>query len=191
MNQHDLDNAMAGDYVMGLLDGAEHAAAERRLATDPSFAHAVSAWRARLADLDLTAEETPPSPALWQRIADATKLAPIDAPLEWAVTSNGVFYAALIAVRPDGSFDDGDIRAQTTLTLENMKHCLEAAGGTMDDVAQVTVYLTARKDAKIMNEVYATYFNKPYPNRATVVISELLVPGCIIEMVVYAHIGAK
>jgi anti-sigma-K factor RskA len=79
MNQHDLDNAMAGDYVMGLLDGAEHTVAEQRLATDPSFAHAVSAWRARLADLDLTAEETPPSPALWQRIADATRTAPIDA----------------------------------------------------------------------------------------------------------------
>lgn len=120
-----------------------------------------------------------------------TKLAPIDAPLEWAVTSNGTFYAALIAVRPDGSFDDGDIRAQTTLTLDNLKHCLEAAGGTMDDVAQVTIYLTNRKDAKIMNEVYAKYFNKPYPNRATVVISELLVPGCIIEMVAYAHIGAN
>jgi anti-sigma-K factor RskA len=79
MNPHDLDDAMAGDYVMGLLDGAEHAAAEQRLATDPSFAQAVSAWRTRLADLDLTAEETPPSPALWQRIADATKTAPIDA----------------------------------------------------------------------------------------------------------------
>jgi anti-sigma-K factor RskA len=79
MNPHDLDDAMAGDYVMGLLDGAEHAAAEQRLATDPSFAQAVSAWRTRLADLDLTAEETPPSPALWHRIADATKTAPIDA----------------------------------------------------------------------------------------------------------------
>ena len=79
MNPHDADNAMAGDYVMGLLDGAEHAAAEQRIATDQSFAQAVSAWRARLADLDLTAEETPPSPALWQRIADATKTAPIDA----------------------------------------------------------------------------------------------------------------
>jgi anti-sigma-K factor RskA len=70
---------MAGDYVMGLLDDAEQVAAERRIATDQSFAQAVSAWRGRLADLDLTAEETPPSPALWQRIADATKIAPIDA----------------------------------------------------------------------------------------------------------------
>ena len=80
MNQPDADadDAMAADYVMGLLDDAEHAAAERRIETDDGFARAVSAWRERLADLDSTAEETPPSPALWQRIADATKTAPID-----------------------------------------------------------------------------------------------------------------
>lgn len=79
MSPQDADNVMAADYVMGLLDDADHAAAERRLATEPSFAQAVSAWRERLADLDLTAEEAPPSPALWQRIADATRIAPIDA----------------------------------------------------------------------------------------------------------------
>ena len=79
MNQPDADDAMAADYVMGLLDDAEHAAAERRIETDDGFARAVNAWRDRLADLDSTAEETPPSPALWQRIADATKIAPIDA----------------------------------------------------------------------------------------------------------------
>jgi anti-sigma-K factor RskA len=79
MSPQDADNVMAADYVMGLLDHADHAAAERRLATEPSFAQAVSAWRERLADLDLTAEEAPPSPALWQRIADATRVAPIDA----------------------------------------------------------------------------------------------------------------
>ena len=75
MNQPDADadDAMAADYVMGLLDDAEHAAAERRIETDDGFARAVSAWRERLADLDFTAEETPPSSASWQRIADAHK----------------------------------------------------------------------------------------------------------------------
>jgi len=53
MNPHDADNAMAGDYVMGLLDDAEDAAAEQRIATDQSFPQAVSAWRERLRDLDL------------------------------------------------------------------------------------------------------------------------------------------
>ena len=79
MSPQDADNVTAADFVMGLLDDVDHAAAERRLATEPSFAQAVSAWRERLADLDLTAEEAPPSPALWQRIADATRVAPIDA----------------------------------------------------------------------------------------------------------------
>jgi anti-sigma-K factor RskA len=76
---HDAEDTMAADYVMGLLEGSERAAAEQRIATDQPFAQAVSAWRARLGDLDLTAEEAPPSAALWQRIADATKAAPVDA----------------------------------------------------------------------------------------------------------------
>ncbi|MBR1245987.1 anti-sigma factor [Bradyrhizobium sp. AUGA SZCCT0169] len=80
MTEPNADDAMAADYVMGLLEGAEHAAAERRIATDDAFARAVSAWRERLADLDATADETPPSPALWQRIADATKAEPIYSP---------------------------------------------------------------------------------------------------------------
>ena len=80
MTEPSADDAMAADYVMGLLEGAEHAAAERRIATDDAFARAVSAWRERLADLDATADETPPSPALWQRIADTTKAEPIYSP---------------------------------------------------------------------------------------------------------------
>jgi len=123
------------------------------------------------------------------RTAVQTPLPPIDAPLEWATMSNGVFYTAVIGTLPDGTMDTGDIRSQTKHTLDNLKLCVEAAGGTMDDVTQVLVYLTKRTDAKGMNEVYATYFKAPYPNRATVVISELLVPGCIVEMVAYAHIG--
>lgn len=118
-----------------------------------------------------------------------TPLAPIDAPLEWAVTADGTFYTALIAVNPDGTMNTGDIREQTRQTLENLKLCLAAANGTMDDVAQVVVYLKDRSHAKPMNEVYAEYFRKPYPNRAALVISDFMVPECLIEIVVYAHIG--
>jgi 2-iminobutanoate/2-iminopropanoate deaminase len=120
-----------------------------------------------------------------------THLAPIKAPLEWAITADGVFYTALIAVHADGSMNTGDIREQTKLTLDNLKLCLEAANGTMDDVAQILVYLKDRNDAAGMNEVYAGYFNKPYPNRAAVVVSDFMVPGCIIEIVAYAHIGSS
>ena len=46
-------------------------------------------------------------------------------------------------------------------------------------------------DAAAMNAVYRTYFEPPYPNRATVVVKALLVLDANIEIVVHAHIGAS
>ena len=70
---------MAGDYVMGLLDDAEHAAAEQRL----DDRRRLRPGRQRVAGTACRPRShrrgNPPSPALWQRIADATKTAPIDA----------------------------------------------------------------------------------------------------------------
>ena len=118
-----------------------------------------------------------------------TGIPPTKSPLEWAVSADGVLYTALIATKPDGSLDAGDITAQTTRTLDNLRQVVDAAGGTMADVNQVLIYLTDAADAPAMNAVYRTYFDQPFPNRATVVISALLAPGAIIEIVAYAHIG--
>jgi enamine deaminase RidA (YjgF/YER057c/UK114 family) len=73
--------------------------------------------------------------------------------------------------------------------MDNLKRTVEAAGGTLDDVTQVLVYLPSKEDFAGMNEVYRTYFSKPYPNRATVVAG-LMVPGAKIEIVAHAHIKA-
>lgn len=61
----------------------------------------------------------------------------------------------------------------------------------MADVAQITIFLTDAADAAGMNEVYAEAFSAPYPNRATVVVKELLSPGMKIEMVVHACVGGS
>lgn len=63
----DLD-LRASHYVLGLLDAAEAAALEARLATDPELVAAVAAWRDRLGELDATAMPIQPSPALWDRV---------------------------------------------------------------------------------------------------------------------------
>jgi anti-sigma-K factor RskA len=76
MSMQDDHRELAADYVMGLLDPAEEAKAERLMSTDESFARAVSAWRERLADFDATAEPVAPSPALWNRITETIKVAP-------------------------------------------------------------------------------------------------------------------
>ncbi|WP_441240239.1 anti-sigma factor [Tardiphaga sp. 768_D3_N2_1] len=74
-NTHSTDD-LAADYVMGLLEGAELAAAEARMTDDAEFARAVSVWRERLADLDATAEALAPSAGLWDRISDSTRIKP-------------------------------------------------------------------------------------------------------------------
>ena len=113
------------------------------------------------------------------------------APLEWAVAADGILYTALIATKPDGTQETGDITAQTTRTLDNLRQVVAAAGGGMADVVQVLIYLTDGADAAAMNEVYRRYFEQPYPNRATVVVAALLAPGAKIEIVAHAHIGTS
>jgi enamine deaminase RidA (YjgF/YER057c/UK114 family) len=112
------------------------------------------------------------------------------APIEWAVLADGVLYTAQIPIKADGSIESGGIATQTRLTLDNLKKTLKAAGGSLDDVVQVLVYLPDPKDFPGMNAVYGEYFGKPYPNRATIV-AQLMVPGARIEIVAYAHVSGR
>jgi enamine deaminase RidA (YjgF/YER057c/UK114 family) len=125
------------------------------------------------------------------RQAVTTHLPVEDAPIEWAVTADGVLYTAQIPIYPDGKIETGDIEKQADLTFQNLKKTVEAAGGSLTDVTQVLVYLTGKEHFVKMNEVYRRYFSKPYPNRATVIVAGLMVPGAVIEIVAYAHLNKK
>ena len=50
------------------------------------------------------------------------------------------------------------------------------------------IYLTDPAVFQGMNAVYRRFFAKPYPNRATVIVAGLMVPGAVIEIVAYAHL---
>lgn len=119
-----------------------------------------------------------------------TGLPAASAPIEWATLADGVLYTAQIPLKMDGTIETGDIGAQTRLTLDNLQRTVAAAGGTLADVAQVLVYLPDAEDFPGMNEVYGQYFERPHPNRATIV-AKLMVPGARIEIVAYVHIGKK
>ena len=111
------------------------------------------------------------------------------APVEWATVSNGTLYTASIPIRADGSIETGDIAAQTELTLANLKQIVEAAGATMNNVTQVQVFLTGKEYFEGMNAVYRTFFDEPFPNRATIV-ADLMVPGAKIEIIAHADVSA-
>ncbi|NNE21832.1 MAG: RidA family protein [Rhizobiales bacterium] len=120
-------------------------------------------------------------------------LAPPNVPLNWAVTApvGEIFYAAHLSIGPNGTFVNGTIEEQTRQTMENIKGSIQAAGGTMADIAQCLVYLTDASEADGMNRAYGEYFKQPYPNRATVVVSALLIPEAKVEIVACAHLAGQ
>ena len=75
------------------------------------------------------------------RRAVKTGLPPSSQPLEFATLADGILYTAQVPVRPDNTVEPGDTTAQVERTLSNLKMTVEAAGGTLDDVTQVLVYL--------------------------------------------------
>ncbi len=110
-------------------------------------------------------------------------------PISNAVAANGTIYTVQIPRDPQtyAPSGDGDILVQAERVFEQLKHVLECADSDLGHVAQMTIYLVDKNDAPGMNEVYKRYFTTaPYPNRATVVVKELLGPNCRIEIVVHA-----
>ncbi len=109
-------------------------------------------------------------------------------PFSWAVKAGGLLFTTHAAVRTDGSIDTGPIEQQARLTLENIRRAVLAADGQMIDVAQVLIYLTDERDMPVVDAVYREFFAPPYPNRSSVIVRALVVPGMRVEMVVYAAI---
>jgi 2-iminobutanoate/2-iminopropanoate deaminase len=87
---------------------------------------------------------------------------------------NLLFLSGQIPLDPaTGQVVDGDIRAQTTRVLENMRDLLSAGGADFSPVARTTIFLADMADFAAVNEIYATYFSAPYPARATVQVARL------------------
>jgi 2-iminobutanoate/2-iminopropanoate deaminase len=76
----------------------------------------------------------------------------------------------------------GDVAAQTRKTLDNMKIALAAAGGTLDDVVKVTVYLADVNDRQKVNEVRKEYFKDNKPASTLIEISKFALDGMLIEI---------
>lgn len=111
-----------------------------------------------------------------------------DSPIEWAIRAENTVFTAQIPIRADGSIETGSPYQQAVLTFQNLKKTVEAAGGTMANVTQVIVYLTTKDAFADMNKAFAAAFEKPYPNRATLIVAGLMVPGACIEITATCHL---
>ena len=86
---------------------------------------------------------------------------------------NLLFTSGQIPLRADGTLLEGDITAQTTQVLANLKAVIEAAGGSLNQVVKTTVFLKSLDDFVAMNTVYGETFGSHTPARSTVQVAKL------------------
>jgi len=89
------------------------------------------------------------------------------------VVGDLIFTSGQIALRPDGTLNNGDVATQTAQVLSNLKGVIEAAGATTDKVVKTTVFIKNMDDFVTVNKVYGEFFNGHTPARSTVEVARL------------------
>ena len=94
-----------------------------------------------------------------------------------------VFISGMTAQRADGTIAGiGDIEAQTRQVCENLKSAVEEAGGTLDDVCRVDVYVRNMEHFQAIHDVRKQYFKPPLPASTMVEINKMTSPDYLIEI---------
>ena len=96
-------------------------------------------------------------------------------PYSQAVLCGGTVYlSGQIPLDPArGELVQGDIAVQARRVFDNLTAVCEAAGGSLDQIARVGIYLVDLGDFAAVNEVMAGYFAQPYPARSTIGVAAL------------------
>jgi reactive intermediate/imine deaminase len=76
---------------------------------------------------------------------------------------------------------EGDMEASIRRVFDNLKAVAEAAGGSLQDIAKLNIFLTDLGHFALVNQVMADYFQQPYPARAAIGVATLP-RGAAVEM---------
>lgn len=96
-------------------------------------------------------------------------------PYSQAIEANGTVYVSgQLPIDPaTGNFAEGGIKAEARQSLTNIKNILAEAGLSMKNVVKVTVLLSDINNFAAVNEVYAEFFEAPYPARSAFAVAAL------------------
>ncbi|MCI4568583.1 RidA family protein [Lysobacter sp. CFH 32150] len=87
---------------------------------------------------------------------------------------NTVWFSGQIPLDPaTGLLVEGDISAQARRAIDNLKAVCEAAGGSLDRIVKLSLFLTDLGDFAAVNAVMGEYFQAPFPARSTVQVAGL------------------
>lgn len=94
-----------------------------------------------------------------------------------------VFISGMTARTADGSVAGiGNVEVQTRQVCENLKAAVEAAGGTLDDIVRVDVYVRNIEHFPVIHKVRAEYFKAPVPASTMVEVSKMVNAEYLIEI---------
>ena len=104
-------------------------------------------------------------------------------PYSQAIEAGGmVFASGQVPIDPaTDQFVEGGIKEQTRQSLTNARNILREAGTDLTHVVKTTVFLSDMDNFAAMNEVYAEFFQQPYPARSTVAV-KTLPKGALVEI---------
>ena len=96
-------------------------------------------------------------------------------PYSQAVVHAGLVFASGQIPLDPATMDvvDGDFEARARRVFDNLSAVAEAAGGSLDDVVKLTVFLTDLGNFATVNAVMEDYFKEPFPARAAVGVASL------------------
>ena len=87
---------------------------------------------------------------------------------------NTVYLSGQIALIPETmEMREGDISERIHQVFQNLTAVCEAAGGSLQDIAKLNIFLTDMSHFATVNEIMAQYFVEPYPARAAVAVKQL------------------
>ena len=94
---------------------------------------------------------------------------------------NTVYLSGQIALDPVSMTLREGIEAQVVQVFDNLQAVCNAAGGSLQDIAKLNIFLTDLSHFALVNETMAKYFTAPYPARAAVGVASLP-RGALVEM---------
>ncbi|CAB3251607.1 unnamed protein product [Arctia plantaginis] len=104
------------------------------------------------------------SPAIYKPVGPYSQAVLVDKTL---------YVSGVLGMTADAQLVTGGIKAQTKQALDNLQHILVAGGASLQSVVKTTILLARLEDFAVFNKVYAEYFPKNPPARATYEVSRL------------------
>ncbi len=98
-----------------------------------------------------------------------------------------VYLAGQIGLDPASMELVSGIEAQTRRVFENLSAVAQAAGGNLNDIVKLTIYLVDLREFGRVNDIMASYFTAPYPARATLGVASLP-RGALVEVDAIMHL---